>query len=48
MNIGKSQGSEILLGILPVISAMTADCNGHYLGLDGRWIDHAEGSISIK
>lgn len=32
-----------LLGILPVHSCMTADCMGKYLGLDGKWIDHAEG-----
>lgn len=33
-----------LLGILPVHSCMTADCMGAYLSLDGKWIDHAEGS----
>jgi D-serine deaminase-like pyridoxal phosphate-dependent protein len=32
-----------LLGILPVHSCMTADCMGAYLGIDGTWIDHAEG-----
>jgi len=33
-----------VLGILPVHSCMTADAMGAYLGLDGKWIDHAEGS----
>lgn len=32
-----------LLGILPIHSCMTADCMGRYLGLNGEWIDHAEG-----
>lgn len=34
-----------LLGILPVHSCMTADCMGEYLSLDGKKIDHCEGSF---
>jgi D-serine deaminase-like pyridoxal phosphate-dependent protein len=37
-----------LLGILPVHSCMTADCMGEYLSLDGRKIDHCEGSFRSK
>ncbi len=33
-----------VLGILPIHSCMTADCMGAYLTLDGKWVDHAEGS----
>jgi D-serine deaminase-like pyridoxal phosphate-dependent protein len=33
-----------LLGILPVHSCMTADCMGEYLSLDGKKIDHCEGT----
>ena len=33
-----------LLGILPVHSCMTADCMGEYMTLDGKMVDHAEGS----
>jgi D-serine deaminase-like pyridoxal phosphate-dependent protein len=37
-----------LLGILPVHSCMTADCMGEYMSLDGRKIDHCEGSFRSK
>lgn len=37
-----------LLGILPVHSCMTADAMGGYLSLDGKIIDHCEGSHADK
>ncbi|WP_192350170.1 alanine racemase [Algoriphagus sp. Y33] len=33
-----------VLGILPVHSCMTADAMGEYMTLDGKMVDHAEGS----
>lgn len=33
-----------ILGILPVHSCMTADAMGEYMTLDGKMVDHAEGS----
>jgi D-serine deaminase-like pyridoxal phosphate-dependent protein len=33
-----------VLGILPIHSCMTADCMGEYMTLDGKMVDHAEGS----
>jgi D-serine deaminase-like pyridoxal phosphate-dependent protein len=41
----KSVAVGDLLGILPVHSCMTADCMGEYLSLDGKKIDHCEGSF---
>ncbi|RAI91563.1 alanine racemase [Algoriphagus yeomjeoni] len=34
-----------ILGILPVHSCMTADAMGEYMRLDGKMVDHAEGSV---